>query len=927
MAGFEAALDADLTGVRFRADATAAAYAAQLDAEAVTVGRDVLFAAGRLDPYSATGRELLAHELIHVADHAHLGRLHRQPAATAAAAARGTAGGGRRQSGPGGMTDPVVLVEVSTFGTDATLSTQSGARIAGHVTGLNLEPGVYDLVPNYQARLWAIRGSRSGLHFTLTVDDPDVAPATGDATAAPAAPQPAAAPSASTAAPTDSAAPAPAAKVPQIDPFSLTYAHTLMRVAEGHPPQSDANFDLDAVIFNIEHLVGGPGWMSGASEEDVIALIESVPVSRSAEFMRRLAQPRGDGESLLSAMDDAIHFGNNLRLHEVLSLQRLRAAPEKSVAAVANAPVLPWHDVMGFFEDDATFTAEEAGPGKTRVQYLGGDRVHNSKDFREEVRKLPFDLFYGGMIYDDNQPLIVHDYDAGRFVLVTAGELAGYKHLGVRNFLGHAATVATFAIPISAAETVAEKIAVVTLERVLPTVFLLVDENRLNLVKWFPKWGPKMIQYSDTLKALTAAVGFARIAVSGFKIFQNWRDISRARAALEGAVRLDAQAERVAATLEKEAEAAFQQAEKARDAEAAAAGAKGGPGTPTEGATPPPEPQPPATGAAPPSGTPPAVGQAPHPAPAPHPVPEPNPPSGAQPGAEPHPGSAHTGTEPSIPAGTAGRAWEGINDDTRLQLKADQGLREGLEQNPLAAEAVKLCASRCYPNLTKAQCERLEQVLERAQQTDVPVNIRRLREAFKATQSAAERDGLIASIEDGVNQRAHYQGAPHTLGEATGESEAARRATLGKQTEQLERNKVSGTSGEARVEEEIHSRKPIAGLRSLTNPAVDSPATLLGSQVKVQTSAGVRIIDHLVRLPDGEIVALEVKSGGAVRDLEQLEKDYALEHEGGTILGRDAPGVPRRLGTAGSPNTPPRGIRTVVIQRLVPTPPPGGSAP
>jgi len=57
----------DFSGVRVHTDAMAARSAASVDALAYTVGRDVVFGAGQYAPHSATGRELAAHELAHVA--------------------------------------------------------------------------------------------------------------------------------------------------------------------------------------------------------------------------------------------------------------------------------------------------------------------------------------------------------------------------------------------------------------------------------------------------------------------------------------------------------------------------------------------------------------------------------------------------------------------------------------------------------------------------------------------------------------------------------------------------------------------------------------------------------------------------------------------------------------------------------------------
>lgn len=139
--------------------------------------------------------------------------------------------------------------------------------------------------------------------------------------------------------------------------------------------------------------------------------------------------------------------------------------------------------------------------------------------------------------------------------------------------------------------------------------------------------------------------------------------------------------------------------------------------------------------------------------------------------------------------------------------------------------------------------------------------------------------------------------AAEGLGELTAESEAARRATLGAARERLEANGHQGSVGEQRVMDEV--------LSGMLIPELGSSATLRGSQVHVQTSAGLRIVDHLVELPSGELVALEVKTGGAVRDLYQIECDLAMELHGGIVLGGNAPGI--------SGPSPP--IRTVVLQR------------
>jgi hypothetical protein len=56
----------DFSRVRVHDGELAATSAAQVDARAYTVGRDVVFAAGQYEPHTPAGRRLIAHELTHV---------------------------------------------------------------------------------------------------------------------------------------------------------------------------------------------------------------------------------------------------------------------------------------------------------------------------------------------------------------------------------------------------------------------------------------------------------------------------------------------------------------------------------------------------------------------------------------------------------------------------------------------------------------------------------------------------------------------------------------------------------------------------------------------------------------------------------------------------------------------------------------------
>ncbi len=69
--------------------------------------------------------------------------------------------------------------------------------------------------------------------------------------------------------------------------------------------------------------------------------------------------------------------------------------------------------------------------------------------------------------------------------------------------------------------------------------------------------------------------------------------------------------------------------------------------------------------------------------------------------------------------------------------------------------------------------------------------------------------------------------------------------------------------------------------------------TLLGAHVGARTSDGLRFIDRLVQTPSGQMLAVEVKSGDAVRNAQQLLRDQLMATQGATLVGRNAPPVLR----------------------------------
>lgn len=96
----------------------------------------------------------------------------------------------------------------------------------------------------------------------------------------------------------------------------------------------------------------------------------------------------------------------------------------------------------------------------------------------------------------------------------------------------------------------------------------------------------------------------------------------------------------------------------------------------------------------------------------------------------------------------------------------------------------------------------------------------------------------------------------------------------------------------ARTAGEILAANRVAGKAAEALAKADLIAqgnTILGSQVAIWTSTGLRVIDHLVQTPAGQIIAYEVKAGNAVRNSAQIAKDAEIATKGGVLVGKNAP--------------------------------------
>lgn len=105
-------------------------------------------------------------------------------------------------------------------------------------------------------------------------------------------------------------------------------------------------------------------------------------------------------------------------------------------------------------------------------------------------------------------------------------------------------------------------------------------------------------------------------------------------------------------------------------------------------------------------------------------------------------------------AKTNSSVWQGINPQTETALHARPALVAALQENPLAASMLKLCASVCYRVFaTRAQIQRLDKALRLAAANQVFIETDAVRLAIHNTNTAAELDRVIELIEDGIKSQ------------------------------------------------------------------------------------------------------------------------------------------------------------------------------
>lgn len=690
---------ADFSSVRIHNGDAAARSAGSIGARAYTMGTDIVFGRGEFNPDSPDGRRLLAHELAHTLQQARAPiRIQRK-------------GGDPLDELNEVSGDTIQTIIIDPGSGRTRFLSVSGKHFDGKVTSLasGFKQGDYLLEhATKKGRTWNIfnqDGSvyRGGLQFDVELAGTDF----------------------------DSLGYTPQVK---------------LKVVSGLLPQL---IDIEARIKAIKNEVG-KNLVNDAEEQALLKLLEDIPAEQADAFVQRLRQEQVSGTPMLERLDRDIDGANNIALHQLLSRLKLQAGGAKTARSLADAPTLAWHDVMGFFEQKAVFSVTPSGNGKYRIRYLGAitGGLYDSPQYAEIKnmgRSDRLNIMTGqGIEVNADQPIIVHDYDSDQQVVLTAEDLIAYQHAGTRKFLQDIGTIASLATP-AGAETVGARVLAYGVQ-IATAATLIVDENKLNIRKWFPNWGPAIIEASEKIKIAIAIVGVAQLVQGGWKLFANLQRLRAARAvmdakALASSAEELAMAEKQAAQLEANADKLLSQAELARKelgiADNAAQAVDSALAGTTHDAT--------AADNAASKITQPSTGSASKSSAAhgPSAMPEP------QASANQLPGKATPSGDPLA----------NLNQETSEMLGRRPEIKTALEKSPRAARILKKCQSPCYPDFASpTQIDRIERTLEAAEDAGLFFEEKRLTDFLRGKGNWHELEQGIDELENSLTRAQDVKG-------------------------------------------------------------------------------------------------------------------------------------------------------------------------
>jgi hypothetical protein len=238
-------------------------------------------------------------------------------------------------------------------------------------------------------------------------------------------------------------------------------------------------------------------------------------------------------------------------------------------------------------------------------------------------------------------------------------------------------------------------------------------------------------------------------------------------------------------------------------------------------------------------------------------------------------------------------------EDPALEAKLDTA--EAVTDPQAKAEAV----AEVVPELSAAEANahKLSELEARIDELPETTEANRLRGAFEKFKGqfepgAGDAPQRLAEVERLVDEQTPGpEGAP--ADESVWGDTETQKAVRGDAAEQLEANGINGSDAEQAVIMGVMEGEVI--------PELGSTAKLRGTQVEVRVppNGELRIIDVVVELPSGEVVALEVKSGNATRTERQIRLDDTMSKQGVRVVASDE-GV--------FPSGPHQPIRTVVVR-------------
>lgn len=168
------------------------------------------------------------------------------------------------------------------------------------------------------------------------------------------------------------------------------------------------------------------------------------------------------------------------------------------------------------------------------------------------------------------------------------------------------------------------------------------------------------------------------------------------------------------------------------------------------------------------------------------------------------------------PKPSSGNLVDDVNKDTKELFERRPDLKKALERSPRAARALKKCASPCFPDMDTKQVERLEKMLEEAENAGIFFNDKQITTFLRSKTTPKEVDEALTEMKKALDRAKGVRGE---MGEAGAQIGGDRTTPAGRDATSVIRSRPgTATGGEKLPEVTGQWFPPVRGTKGRSLP-------------------------------------------------------------------------------------------------------------